>query len=65
MKNDTTSPVLRCNARQWGNAIKRHWGVHWVLDMAFREDESRMGKGSAPGNIAAMNAEYLENVVFQ
>ena len=28
--------------------------VHWVLDIAFREDESRIRKGSAPENFAAI-----------
>lgn len=35
-----------------------HWGVenslHWVLDIAFREDESRIRKGNGPQNFAVM-----------
>ena len=35
-----------------GTAIRDHWGVenglHWVLDIAFREDESRIRKGNGP-----------------
>ena len=35
-----------------GQAIREHWGVenrlHWVLDIAFREDDSRVRSGHAP-----------------
>jgi len=38
--------------------IRSHWGVenrlHWVLDMAFREDESRVRQGNATENLAIM-----------
>jgi predicted transposase YbfD/YdcC len=38
------------------NSIREHWGVenklHWVLDMTFREDESRIRKDHAPENMA-------------
>ncbi|MCP4720520.1 MAG: ISAs1 family transposase, partial [Desulfobacteraceae bacterium] len=49
---------LGCDAKILGNAVRDHWGiensVHWVLDIAFREDESRVRKGSAPENFAAI-----------
>ena len=36
----------------FAKATRAHWGVenglHWVLDMVFREDESRIRQGSAP-----------------
>jgi len=36
------------------HATHAHWGVenslHWVLDVTFREDESRIRKGYAPEN---------------
>lgn len=39
-------------------AIRLHWGIetklHWVLDMAFREDESRVRIGHAPQNFAIL-----------
>jgi predicted transposase YbfD/YdcC len=87
---------LECDAEKFANAVRSHWGiensVHWVLDIAFREDESRIRKGSAPENFAAlrhialnllknnksfkgsfktkrlnaaMDTEYLEDVVFR
>ncbi len=38
-------------------AICKHWGVesmHWILDITFREDESRIRKGDGPENIAVL-----------
>jgi predicted transposase YbfD/YdcC len=52
--------LLSCpfSARQFGAAVRRHWGienqVHWLLDMAFREDESRVRTGDAAENFAVL-----------
>ena len=39
-------------------ASRSHWGVenslHWVLDMAFREDECRVRKGNGAENLARL-----------
>jgi predicted transposase YbfD/YdcC len=39
-------------------SIREHWqienGLHWVLDIAFREDESRIRKDHAPQNMAVL-----------
>ncbi len=39
-------------------AIRQHWGIenslHWVLDMSFNEDYSRIRKGNAPQIMAIM-----------
>lgn len=39
-------------------AAREHWGIenglHWVLDIAFREDESRVRKDHAPANLAVI-----------
>ncbi len=49
-------------------AIRSHWGVenshHWVLDVAFREDESRIRKGYAAENFSILRniaANLLRN----
>jgi len=38
--------------------VRAHWaienGMHWVLDVAFDEDRSRLPSGHAAGNIAAI-----------
>ena len=52
-------------------AIRKHWGIensaHWVLDMTFKEDESRIRRGDAPENMAtfrrfAMNLARLSPI---
>ena len=39
-------------------AVRSHWGIenslHWVLDIAFREDECRIRKENAPENMAVL-----------
>jgi predicted transposase YbfD/YdcC len=39
-------------------AVRSHWGIenclHWVLDMAFREDESRVRKDHGDENLAVL-----------
>lgn len=50
--------TLAPDAKRIGHAIRNHWGIenrlHWVLDMSFREDESRIRTSHAPQNIAAL-----------
>lgn len=40
------------------SSVRSHWGVenslHWVLDMAFREDESRVRKGNGQQNLTIL-----------
>ncbi len=44
-------------------AVRSHWGIenslHWVLDMNFREDESRIRKGGAAENLATIRKIVL------
>ena len=47
---------LTNNAELLAKAIRRHWGIenqlHWVLDVQFNEDDSRIRKDNAPENLA-------------
>lgn len=49
---------LSGQAREFAEAARGHWdienGLHWVLDVAFREDESRVRTGNAPQNLALL-----------
>lgn len=50
-------------AQRFHDAIREHWGVenglHWVLDMAFREDESRVRLGHAAENMSRLRQMAL------
>jgi predicted transposase YbfD/YdcC len=50
---------LRPNARRIGRAIRGHWGIenglHWVLDVVFREDARRLYERTAAENVAFLN----------
>lgn len=45
-------------AKPIGEAVRSHWGIenglHWILDMAFREDESRARTGHSAQNLAVL-----------
>jgi predicted transposase YbfD/YdcC len=49
---------MKNNAKKMAGAVRGHWGIenglHWVLDIAFREDESRIRKDHAPANFAVL-----------
>lgn len=61
-KVETTTRYFISNwhasASDFLQAIRDHWqienGLHWVLDIAFREDESRIRKDHAPSNMALL-----------
>jgi predicted transposase YbfD/YdcC len=59
-KNESTARYyltsLRVSAAVLAGYIRNHWGIenglHWVLDVAFREDDSRTRAGHAGANLA-------------
>jgi predicted transposase YbfD/YdcC len=54
---------LRRNIKLFSKYVRGHWGIenglHWVLDMAFREDESR-----ARNRILAENLSWINRVAL-
>lgn len=57
---------LPMEAEQMLHAVRSHWGIenslHWVLDMNFREDESRIRKGNAAENLAIIRKIVLNMI---
>ena len=49
---------LETNAERFGKAVRGHWGIenscHWVLDVTFDEDRSRIRKDAGPENFALL-----------
>jgi predicted transposase YbfD/YdcC len=49
---------LEPNAPKVNNAIRCHWHVenslHWVMDVTFKEDDSRIRRGVAAENMSVM-----------
>ena len=47
---------LRRNGKQFGHAVRGHWGIenslHWCLDMTYREDESRVRNRNFADNLS-------------
>jgi predicted transposase YbfD/YdcC len=49
---------IPADPKLWADAVRAHWAIentlHWRLDVAFREDESRARKGHADDNLAVL-----------
>lgn len=54
---------LAVNVKQFAHAVRSHWGIengcHWVLDITFREDESRIRDKHLRENFAWLNRFVL------
>ena len=46
------------DVQRFATAVRSHWGIenqlHWCLDVAFEEDQSRIRSGHAPENMTLM-----------
>lgn len=53
----------RGSGRMFLKASRKHWGIenecHWVLDVAFREDDHRLREGHAPENMSLVRKMAL------
>jgi predicted transposase YbfD/YdcC len=53
----------RGSGRMFLGASRKHWGIenecHWVLDVAFREDDHRLREGHAPENMSVVRKMAL------
>jgi predicted transposase YbfD/YdcC len=47
---------LSLNAAQFAQGIRGHWGIenrlHWIKDVVFEEDTSKIRLGNAPANLS-------------
>ena len=59
---------LENDAQKLAEAIRGHWSIenslHWVLDVAFKEDNSRIRRDNAPANFAVLR-HIAVNVISQ
>ena len=57
------SSSLAGDAPQFGAVVRGHWGIenrlHWVLDIAFHEDDCRVRQGEAAQNFAVLRQMAL------
>jgi predicted transposase YbfD/YdcC len=55
---------LAAKAPTFNQLVRSHWGIennlHWMLDVVFREDQSRTRKGNTPENVATLRKTALQ-----
>ena len=56
------------DAKKLAEAIRGHWSIenslHWILDVAFKEDDSRIRKDNSPANFAVLR-HMAVNIIGQ
>lgn len=54
---------LKTNAARFNRLVRGHWGIenklHWILDVTFSEDKSRIRKGYADENFSTIRRMAL------
>ena len=54
------------SGKRFSEAVRGHWGIesiHWVLDVAFREDESRTRERTLGNNLSWLRARTVDDCV--
>ncbi|AUB42773.1 putative transposase YbfD/YdcC associated with H repeats [Nostoc flagelliforme CCNUN1] len=50
--------IFEENAEKFANSVRNHWGIeyflHWVLDVALKEDDCRISRDNAPQTFAVL-----------
>jgi predicted transposase YbfD/YdcC len=53
----------KASARQYGEVLRHHWGIenglHWQLDVTFREDDNRVQRRNGATNLALLRRMTL------
>jgi len=60
---------LKLDVETFARAVRGHWGVenklHWVMDVCFREDQSRARQGYAAENLATLRRLALNLLKYE
>lgn len=57
---------MACDVKTFATAVRAHWGIenslHYILDTAFREDESRVRNRNAATNLAILRRMAINKI---